>query len=44
MWLIKRLVVDGWDEDRAVKEAIGLGQTSQELRDFAIDYAKKHKR
>lgn len=44
MWLIKRLVVDGWDEDRAVKEAMELGQTSQELRDFAIDYAKKHKR
>ena len=44
MWLIKRLVVDGWDEERAVKEAIELGQTSKELRDFAIDYAKKHKR
>ena len=39
MWLIKRLVVDRWDEDRAVKEAMALGQTSETLRKFAIDYA-----
>jgi uncharacterized protein (TIGR01244 family) len=44
MWLIKRLVVDGWDVDRAVKEATALGQTSETLRAFAIDYAQKHKR
>ena len=41
MWLIKRLVVDHWDEERAVKEAISLGQTSEELRKFAIEYARK---
>jgi uncharacterized protein (TIGR01244 family) len=39
MWLIKRLVVDRWDEDRAIKEAIALGQTSETLRTFAIEYA-----
>jgi uncharacterized protein (TIGR01244 family) len=44
MWLIKRLVVDGWDEERAVKEAISLGQTSETLRAFAIDYGARHKR
>lgn len=44
MWLIKRLVVDGWEVDRAVKEATALGQTSAALREFAIDYAEKHKR
>jgi uncharacterized protein (TIGR01244 family) len=44
MWLIKRLVVDRWDEDRAVKEATALGQTSVALRQFALDYAKTHKR
>ena len=39
MWLIKRLVVDGWDADRAVKEAAALGQTSEALRTWAIEYA-----
>lgn len=44
MWLIKRLAVDHWDVDRATKEAIALGQTNVELRQFAIDYAQSHKR
>jgi uncharacterized protein (TIGR01244 family) len=43
MWLIKRLVVDRWDEERAVKEAASLGQSSEELRKFAIEYAKSRK-
>ena len=44
MWLIKRLVVDRWDVDRATQEATALGQTSPVLRQFAIDYAQAHKR
>jgi uncharacterized protein (TIGR01244 family) len=40
MWLIKRLVVDKWDVEKAVKEAEALGQTNQELRKWAIDYAQ----
>lgn len=44
MWLIKRIAIDRWDEERAVKEAVALGQTSPELRAFAIEYAKKHQR
>ena len=44
MWLIKRLVVDRWDEERAVKEAASLGQTSEELSKFAIEYAAKRKK
>lgn len=44
MWLIKRLAIDRWDEERAVKEAAALGQTSPELRAFAIEYAKSYKR
>lgn len=39
MWLIKRLVVDGWDADRAVKEAAALGQTNEAQRAWAIEYA-----
>jgi uncharacterized protein (TIGR01244 family) len=44
MWLIKRIAVDRWDEERAVKEAIALGQTNEALRAFAIDFAQKHRR
>ena len=44
MWLIKRLVVDHWDVERATKEATDLGMTSAALRQFAIDYAQTHKR
>lgn len=41
MWLIKRLVVDRWDVDRASAEAAGLGLSNQSLRQFAIDYAQR---
>jgi uncharacterized protein (TIGR01244 family) len=44
MWLIKRLVVDQWDMDRASKEATALGLTSPALKQFAADYAQTHKR
>ena len=43
MWLIKRLVVDRWDVDRATKEAMALGQTSEALRKFAVEYAQSRK-
>ena len=44
MWLIKRLVVDRWDVERATAEATALGQTSPALRQFALEYAQSHKR
>jgi uncharacterized protein (TIGR01244 family) len=44
MWMIKRLVVDHWDTDRAFAEATALGLTSPTLKQFAIDYAQTHKR
>jgi uncharacterized protein (TIGR01244 family) len=44
MWMIKRMVVDHWDADRATKEAMSLGQTSAPLRQFAIDYAQSHRK
>jgi uncharacterized protein (TIGR01244 family) len=43
MWMIKRLVVDGWPEQRAIDEATALGPPSPALRQFALDYAKKHR-
>jgi uncharacterized protein (TIGR01244 family) len=44
MWLIKRLAVDHWDVEKATAEATALGQTSAPLREFAIEYAKAHRR
>jgi uncharacterized protein (TIGR01244 family) len=44
MWLIKRIAVDHWEADRAVKEATALGQTNLDLRQFAIEYGQSHKR
>jgi len=37
--MLKRMVVDHWDVDRATKEAAALGQTRAPLRQFAIDHA-----
>ena len=42
MWLIKRLVADRWDTERAVKEANELGLRSEGLRQFAIEYARTY--
>jgi protein tyrosine phosphatase (PTP) superfamily phosphohydrolase (DUF442 family) len=44
MWMIKRLVVDRWDTEKAFTEATALGLTSPALKQFAIDYAQSHKR
>jgi uncharacterized protein (TIGR01244 family) len=44
LWLIKRMVVDGWDADRASTEAAGLGLTSAALKTFALEYAAAHKK
>jgi uncharacterized protein (TIGR01244 family) len=44
MWFIKRLVIDHWDVERAVKEATALGMKNPVLKQFAIDYAQTHKR
>ena len=44
MWMIKRLVVDRWDADKAYTEAAALGLTSPALKQFAIDYAHSHTR
>ena len=43
LWMVKRLVVDKWDTDRASDEAKALGLANAGLRQFAIDYAKTHK-
>ena len=42
MWMIKRMVVDKWDADRAGTEAAALGLANAGLKTFALDYAKTH--
>jgi uncharacterized protein (TIGR01244 family) len=38
MWMIKRILVDGWEIPRATEEARAIGLTSEPLRQFAVDY------
>jgi uncharacterized protein (TIGR01244 family) len=44
MWMIKRVLVDKWETDRAVEEATQLGLTSSALKTFALDYIQAHKK
>lgn len=44
LWMIKRMLVDGWDADRAGTEAAALGLTNAGLKSFALDYAATHKK
>src|ERR1700681_104193 len=44
MWLIKRMQVDGWDEQRAIEEATALGLTNERLKQFALDWVQTHKK
>jgi uncharacterized protein (TIGR01244 family) len=44
LWMVKRIVVDGWDENRAAEEATALGLTSAALRTFAVEQAAAHRR
>ena len=44
MWMIKRMVIDHWDADRAGTEAASLGLTNNALKTFALDYSKSHTR
>lgn len=43
MWLIKRLLVDKWDVDRAMKEATDLGLNSERVKQYALEYVRTHK-
>jgi uncharacterized protein (TIGR01244 family) len=44
MWMIKRMLVDGWDEERAMTEAAALGLASAPLKSFALGYVAAHKK
>jgi uncharacterized protein (TIGR01244 family) len=44
MWMIKRVLIDKWDNDRAIEEATQLGMSSQAMKTFALDYIKAHQK
>ena len=44
MWLIKRVLIDKWDNDRALEEAGQLGAISPVMKAFALDYIQAHKK
>jgi uncharacterized protein (TIGR01244 family) len=44
MWLIKRVLIDKWDNDRALEEAAQLGSISPVMKTFALDYIQAHKK
>jgi len=44
LWMVKRMLVDNWDADRAGKEAADLGLTNAALKSFALDYVAAHKK
>ena len=43
LWMIKRMVVDKWDAEKAGAEAAALGLTNAQMKQFALDYAAKKK-
>jgi hypothetical protein len=43
MWLMKRVMVDGWNVDRAVEEATLLGLTNESLKQFMLNEIQKRK-
>ncbi|MBK5297158.1 MAG: hypothetical protein JJE40_08375 [Vicinamibacteria bacterium] len=42
MWLIKRVVVDGWPLEKATAEAERAGLSSPRLKTFALEYLRAH--
>ena len=43
LWMVKRMVVDRRDADRAATEATALGLTSAALKTYAIEQAQAHR-
>ena len=44
LWMIKRMLVDGWSAEQASPEAAALGLTNPALRTFALEYVASHKK
>ena len=44
MWLIKRVLLDKWDIEKATAEAETIGLGNPALRQFALDYVRTHQK
>jgi uncharacterized protein (TIGR01244 family) len=44
VWLIKRVIQDGWPVEKATTEARAIGLTAPGLEKFALDYIAAHKK
>ena len=44
MWLIKRVLVDGWDVNRAMEEATALGLTNEPVKRFMLAQIEARKK
>lgn len=44
LWLIKRVLVDGWDVPKATEEAEAIGLTNAGLKKYALDYIEKQQK
>jgi uncharacterized protein (TIGR01244 family) len=44
VWMIKRVLQDGWTTDKASEEAEAIGLTNPKLKMFATDYIIAHKK
>jgi hypothetical protein len=44
MWLIKRVLVDGWDVNRGLEEAAALGLTSEPMKQFVLAQIESRKK
>ncbi len=44
MWLMKRMIVDGWHTNKALEEATELGLTNETLKQFFLAQIEQRKR
>ena len=44
LWMIKRVEVDGWDQQKAMDEAVALGLANDRLKQFVANYLQTHKK
>ena len=44
MWLMKRVIVDGWDSNKAMEEATLLGLANENLKQFFLAEIQKRKK
>ena len=44
MWLIKRVLVDRWELNRAMEEATALGLTNEAVKKFVLEQIEARKK